>query len=161
MGCCITKVKELRDISKIKNVKYEETKVYIPPIKYGYVCKVYDGDTFTIASQMPGSKDIYRFSVRIKGIDCPELRTKDIDEKEIAILAREFAKNLYEETNNIVELREIKYDKYGRLCSHVYVNKKNVSEELLRERLAVEYDGGCKVSPLNWKEYYLRGNNRD
>lgn len=158
MGSCIGKVKNTNEKLKVQvdlsGTKYEETEVFIPPIKYGYVCKVYDGDTFTIVTKMPYSKKKYRFSVRIKGIDCPELRTKDAEEKEYAIMARDYVSQLFNEVDNIVRLDNITYDKYGRLCSDVYAGDKSVAEELLKAHLAVVYDGGHKVLPLSWKTYY-------
>lgn len=154
MGICITKIKNKKQEEIYKNIKYEDTKVYIPPIDYVYVCKVYDGDTFTIATKMPGSNEIYRFSVRIKGIDCPELRTKNSEEKEIAIIARDYLKSLIENNNNMVNLKNISYDKYGRLCSDVYIKDVCVKDKMLDNHLAVEYNGGTKILPLSWKDYY-------
>ena len=49
---------------------------FIAPINSGRVIKVYDGDTITVASKIPGLKKspIYKFSIRLNGIDCPEMR---------------------------------------------------------------------------------------
>ena len=160
MGSCVGKIKNQKDKLKVQldlnGTTYAETIQYIPPIRYGYVCKVYDGDTFTIASRMPGMDPNakYRFSVRIKGIDCPELRTKNSEEKEIAIIARDYLETLINENKKIVELRNTSYDKYGRLCSEVYINNINISEKMINNRLAVAYDGGTKVLPISWKQYY-------
>ena len=158
MGCCIGKLKNTNEKLKVKfelsGTKYQDTEVFIPPIKYGYVCKVYDGDTFTVVTKMPYSKKKYRFSVRIKGIDCPELRTQNQEEKEYAIMARDYVSQLFNEADNIVKLENIIYDKYGRLCCDVFIGDKSVADELLKARLAVVYDGGHKVLPLSWKQYY-------
>ena len=64
---------------------------FIPPLKAGRVIKVYDGDTITIATKVPGLIDspIYKFSVRLNGIDTPEMRGGGEDEKSIAVKARD------------------------------------------------------------------------
>ena len=55
----------------LDNINYKDTIPYIPNVTYGKVIKVYDGDTITIACKMPfDNSPIYRFSVRIAGIDC-------------------------------------------------------------------------------------------
>ena len=55
----------------LNNVEYDDTIPYIPELTHGKVVKVYDGDTITIASQLPGSSTLYRFSIRLAGIDTP------------------------------------------------------------------------------------------
>lgn len=60
---------------------------YIPPIKEGKVLKVYDGDTITIASKIEDK--FYKFSVRIRGVDCPEFRGDNETEKQAAIIVRD------------------------------------------------------------------------
>ena len=56
----------------------KETKIFIPPVSIAKVIKVYDGDTITVASRLPFTDErkdiIWRFSVRLNGIDCPEIR---------------------------------------------------------------------------------------
>ena len=69
--------------------EYKDLKAFIPEISCGKVIKVYDGDSITIGAKVGGVGRIYRFSVRLDGIDCPEMRTKDAGEKEMAILARD------------------------------------------------------------------------
>lgn len=157
MGVCYTKYQIKKIEKESLNYKYEETIQFIPPLnkKYVYVCKIYDGDTFTIATKLPWEKSkLYRFSVRVKGIDCPELRTKNENEKYVALKAKEYLTRMLRSSNNIVKLDNIIYDKYGRLCSDVYINEINYKERIIEQRLAVSYDGGCKVSPLNWRNYY-------
>lgn len=140
-----------------ENITWTNTKVFIPPLTHGYVIKVYDGDTITIATKLPliDDENYYRFSVRLRGIDTPEMKTSNEDEKEIALLAKEYVKNLV--YNKTVQLQDIEYDKYGRLLSNVYYNETNISTFLLEKRLALAYDGGTKVIPDSWKLYYETG----
>jgi len=65
-----------------KSILYENTEKYIPPIKKGRVIKIYDGDTITIAAKLPNfyfwnKSPIYRFNIRLNGIDCPEIKSKN------------------------------------------------------------------------------------
>ena len=147
-------------ISELLKVKYHDTELFLPPIKYGKVIKVYDGDTITIATKFTYPNNVFhRFSVRIKGIDTPEIRRKNKKEKEFAILAKNCVSKLA--LNKIVELKNIDKEKYGRILADVYVlsfddtldpknaKKINISEYLLKKKLAVAYNGGTKK---NWDE---------
>tara|TARA_B110000503_G_C7153955_1_gene416412 strand:- start:1721 stop:2140 length:420 start_codon:yes stop_codon:yes gene_type:complete len=135
------------------NITYKDTIPFIPPITEGKVVKVYDGDTITVATKLPyENSPYYRFSVRLKGIDCPEIKTKNKDEKECATLARDYLRNIL--MDKMVILKEVELEKYGRILAHVYFNDCNISDTLCEKRLAVKYDGGTKQCPDNWMEYY-------
>jgi micrococcal nuclease len=142
--------------SRFNNIEYSDTKPFVPDIKYGKVIKVYDGDTITIASKMPYKKSpVYRFSVRLNRIDCPEIKGKNDNEKECAKLAKKEIEEMI--MGKIVRLENVKMEKYGRLLAEVYYNNINLSEHLLEKRLAVTYDGGTKMVIDNWMEYYNHG----
>jgi micrococcal nuclease len=154
--------KDEKDNNNIDNewlnnpIDIKNTLLFVPPIEKGVVIKVYDGDTITIASKLPYNESpIYRFSVRINGIDCPEIKSKDENEKECAIIARETIEHLL--LNQIVSLQNIQHEKYGRILADVYIGDFNVGNYLLEQRLAVSYDGGTKISPTNWMNYYIKG----
>ena len=115
--------------------------------------KVYDGDTITIATKLPyDNSPYYRFSVRLKGIDCPEIKTSNLYEKECALIARDFLRELL--MDKIVVLKDVELEKYGRILAFVYIDEQNVSELLCEKKLAVKYEGGTKQSPKNWMNYY-------
>jgi endonuclease YncB( thermonuclease family) len=134
----------------INEVNYENTIKFIPPITFGKVIKVYDGDTITIANKMPyKTSTLYRFSVRLRGIDCPEIRSKNENEKRCAYIARDFVSNLI--MGKIVILKDIDLDKYGRILANVIINGSNLSDLLIEKGLAVVYDGRTKVGFSNEK----------
>ena len=134
-------------------IEYADTIPFVPPVSQCKVIKVYDGDTITIGQKLPfKNSPIYRFSVRINGIDCPEIKTKDADEKECAQLAKQFVTKLI--LNEIVTLKNINTEKYGRILADVYYKKNNIKDLLLERHLAVEYDGGTKKIPTSWMEYH-------
>jgi len=138
------------------NIEWNDTIPFVPPIYKGFVIKVYDGDTITIASKLPyKDSPMYRFSVRLNGIDCPEMKGKEQDEKQCAILAKNEVIELVLHKNII--LKNIKTEKYGRILADVYVNDFHVNQHMLEKRLAVIYDGGTKISPKNWLDYYYKG----
>ena len=136
----------------LEPIMWNQTIQFIPPITEGQVIKVYDGDTITIASRMPiPESPLYRFSVRLAGIDAPEIKGKSEDEKESALKAREALSNLL--LHKVVEIRNVKTEKYGRLLADVYLNELHINQWLLDQKLAVPYDGGTKISPESWLQY--------
>jgi endonuclease YncB( thermonuclease family) len=137
-------------------IEYKDTESFVPPIKRGIVIKVYDGDTITIASKLPYLKSpLYRFSVRLLGIDCPEIKGKDESERECAQLAKKELESLL--MNKTVELKNVKTEKYGRILADVYLDKIHINNYMIQKRMAVIYDGGTKKSPKNWMDYYMKG----
>lgn len=137
----------------MESITYKDTVTFIPPITEGKVVKVYDGDTITIATKLPyEDSPYYRFSVRLKGIDCPELRTKNKDEKECAILARDFLR--HQIMDKMILLKNVELEKYGRILADVYLNESNMSDLLCEHKLAVKYEGGTKNCPDNWMDYH-------
>jgi endonuclease YncB( thermonuclease family) len=141
----------------MQNILYKDTKPFIPPITGGKVIKVYDGDTITIASKLPYvDSELYRFSVRIKHIDCPEIRTNNPIEKRVGLLAKQF---VYDKCyDKIVEIKNLSTEKYGRILADIFIDNINIGDELVKHRLAVRYDGGRKHVPNNWEEYYEHNN---
>lgn len=140
------------------DVKWEDTQEFTFPITGGKVIKVYDADTITIASKLPYKESpIYRLSVRLNGLDTPEIKGKDVqnEEKEEAKIARDFVANMV--LNKYVRLENIQSEKYGRILADVYIGDVQLNELLLRERFAVKYDGGTKRKPASWLKYRMTG----
>jgi endonuclease YncB( thermonuclease family) len=138
------------------DIKWEDTVEFKFPIEGGRVIKVYDADTITIASKLPyDTSPLYRLSVRLNGIDTPEMKGKDISEEEktAAKLARDYVSNLV--LNKFVRLENICNEKYGRILADVYIGDINLNELLIKERYAVKYDGGTKKKPTSWLKYKL------
>ena len=140
------------------DIKWEDTVEFTFPIKGGRVIKVYDADTITIASKLPYNESpMYRLSVRLNGIDTPEMKGKGVEEEEknAAKLARDFVSNLA--LNKYVRLENIESEKYGRILADVYIGDVHLNDVLLKERYAVKYDGGTKIKPASWTKYRLTG----
>jgi len=144
MSCCVPSFfsSSVRRMSYLDNINYENTVPFIPPVKYGKVVKVYDGDTITLASRILNGTEIYRFSVRLNGIDSPEIKGKTEEEKQSAIKSREALKKLI--FNKCVKLYSVKTEKYGRILADVYLDDLHVNKWMLDNQLAEPYDGGTK-----------------
>ena len=154
-GFLRTKLEEDADLSDLDldRITYNNTKAFVPPVHYGKVIKVYDGDTFTIGTAL--YNQYFRFSVRMAGIDCAELKGSGENEKQIAIQSRD---RLSEKImNKTIKLENVKMDKYGRLLADIYVlpitnplKKYSVNQWMLDQGYAVPYDGGKKHRPPEW-----------
>jgi micrococcal nuclease len=137
-------------------VTWKDTVEYISPITEGIVVKVYDGDTITIASKMPyPDSPLFRFHVRLDGIDTPEIKSKTVEEKNIAKEARDALSSIC--MNKRITLQNVKNEKYGRILADVYCENVHLNEWLISQRYAVKYSGGTKVSPSSWSEYKTSG----
>lgn len=112
----------------------KNTTPFIPPITTGKVIKVYDGDTITIGTILYGNP--HRFSVRLNRIDTPELNHPLGPPARTALADRILDK--------IVVLRNVSYDKYGRLLADVDVDGDCINDWLLSESFAQPYSGGKK-----------------
>lgn len=140
------------------DIKWEDTIEFTFPITGGRVIKVYDADTITIASKLPyDASPMYRLSVRLNGIDTPEIKGKGVsdEEKEAAKVARDFVSNLV--FNKFIRLENVQTEKYGRILADVYIGDIHLNNLLIKERYAIKYDGGTKTKPTSWNRYRLTG----
>lgn len=110
--------------------------------------KNYDADTvtFNIPSVHPLIGD--KINIRVLGVDTPEIRTKNKCEKEKARNAKRLVKNLLKNAKRI-DLTNVSRGKYFRVVADVIIDGKSLSYYLLKNGLAVAYDGGKKKA-VNW-----------
>lgn len=106
--------------------------------------RCYDGDTCTFT--LPGIHPLFgeRINVRIAGIDTPEIRGKCPEEKALAKTAKRAAIDLLKDAKQIDLIRPER-GKYFRIVAEVVADGTNVGEALIRQGLAVLYDGGKKT----------------
>ena len=113
--------------------------------------RVVDGDTIDVTIDL--GFDLYKKErVRVAGVDTPEKRTRDLEEKALGIDATNWLKQKLEDTiDGEYELTirtELKggVGKYGRLLGWLYVGDEEVSlnEDMIEEGYAWAYDGGTK-----------------
>ena len=111
--------------------------------------RCYDGDTCTF--NVPSWPPIIgrKISVRILGIDTPEIRGKCDKEKVLAIKARDTVRVILGTANTErreIELRNMRRGKYFRILSDVFVDDMNVAQYLIYMGLARPYQGGKRKS---------------
>ena len=135
---------------------------------WGRVVNVYDGDTLTIVLSV--FNGIYKFSVRMNGIDTCEVKSKNDKNKELACFARsrllslitckdvsetcvlndrKKINNFLNKSTYFVWVECLEFDKYGRLLANIYIDdnsKESFSSILLNEKLAYEYKGDTKLN---------------
>ena len=113
--------------------------------------KVVDGDTIDVTIDL--GFDLYKKErVRIAGVDTPEKRTRDLEEKALGLDATYWMKDKLTETikgdEELIIRTELKggTGKYGRLLGWLYVGEDTVSlnEKMITEGYAWSYDGGTK-----------------
>ena len=109
----------------------------------------YDGDTVTF--NLPELHPIIgeKISIRVNGIDTPEIKGKCEKEKYDAQQAKEMVADILEDAENIV-LRNMERGKYFRIAADVIVDGESLGDMLIEAGMAVRYDGGKKNK--NWCE---------
>ena len=119
------------------------------------VNRVVDGDTIDVTIDL--GFDLYKKErVRVAGVDTPEKRTRNKEEKLLGIDATGWLKAKLEETikgdEELLIRTELKggVGKYGRLLGWLYVGESDVSlnEQMITEGYAHAYDGGTKNMDL-------------
>ena len=117
--------------------------------------KVLDGDTIDVTIDL-GFELYKKERVRIAGVDTPEKRTRNLEEKALGIDATNWLKEKLEGAINgdddLVIRTELEggVGKYGRLLGWLYIGDGNVSlnEKMIGEGYAHPYDGGTKNMDL-------------
>ena|SRR3989338_7095038 len=112
------------------------------------VLKNYDGDTITV--DIPGVHPLVgeNISVRVIGIDTPEMKGKGSCEKEAAQVAKELVGSMLKSAKR-VDLINVQRDKYFRILATVEADGRSIADALIKQKLAYAYDGGKKLQP-NW-----------
>ena len=117
------------------------------------VDRVVDGDTIDVTIDL-GFSVWKKMRVRMEGINTPESRTRDLEEKKHGLAAKDRLKSILEFNDNKCVLKVSGVGKYGRALATVLVeslsplNKEDsitlidVNKQLIEEGHAVEYHGG-------------------
>lgn len=118
-------------------------------IKISEIVSIYDGDTFRVNIDDYPPIVGKNISIRINGIDTPEKRTKCKKEKILAQRAKELTVQMLTNAKEI-KLLNTKRGKYFRIVADVYVDDVSIADTLIKNNLAVPYNGGTKTK--NWCE---------
>lgn len=123
-------------------VNYEMTCSYIPPIKYGKVVKVNDGNTITIATKLAYIDDtneesnIYRFIIYLDSV-CVSKNSllTESDKINIKVSKDELSKLIF---GRIVELKDINTHNNGHLYATVFLDSININDWMLEHKYVIK-----------------------
>jgi len=127
-------------------VSYENIKQLVK------ILHVVDGDTVDAAMYHQETKRIFKYRIRLYGIDTPEskpLKSNPDREQEIAAakMSKQAIIDKMKENNNLVVVQLYKLDKYGRLLGTFYgKNEENINDWMVRQGHAIAYFGKTKKS---------------
>jgi micrococcal nuclease len=115
---------------------------------YEYGCKVtrvVDGDTIDVDLDL-GFDIIYKCRVRLYGIDTPESRTRNKDEKARGKLAFKFLQDAINNGAHVILRTHLKDSKgkFGRVLASVIVDGIDVNQQMVVNHMAVRYEGQSK-----------------
>jgi micrococcal nuclease len=109
--------------------------------------KVVDGDTIDADIDLGFDISLTK-RIRLAGVDTPESRTADTNEKKYGLESKEWLKHRCENAKNILIKTELpdSTEKYGRIIGHLFINGEETSlnNQMIIEGYAWEYDGGTK-----------------
>lgn len=109
----------------------------------------YDGDTLYVT--MPGLPDsIRQMSVRVAGIDTPEIRGQCPAERAYAVQARDYVATLLTDsiaTGTPIRFCDPSWGRYGgRVVAYVAIGDQWLHDIMIHAHLARPYDGGKRAS---------------
>lgn len=116
---------------------------------YEYKCevtRVVDGDTIDCILDL-GFSILHKCRVRLYGIDTPESRTRDLDEKARGKLASKFLEDSIKNGEEVILRSELKDSKgkYGRVLGSIVVDDLDINQAMVEQNLAVKYFGQSKT----------------
>tara|TARA_A100001011_G_C13894821_1_gene668530 strand:+ start:96 stop:524 length:429 start_codon:yes stop_codon:yes gene_type:complete len=110
------------------------------------IIKIIDGDTVDVDLDLGFSVWLRKQRVRLYGIDTPESRTRDLEEKKRGLLAKDKIKEFCP-VGSSIELKTIIGDergKFGRILGILEVDDIDVNKYLVENNYAVAYHGQSK-----------------
>ena len=117
------------------------------PSPYSYrvksIVKIIDGDTFDCIMDL-GFDVLLKARVRMAGIDTPESRTRDLEEKKFGLLAKEWLIAHLNDDIIISTQLDNEKGKFGRVLGTVWAEGTNINEKMIEEHMAVRYHGQAK-----------------
>ena len=120
------------------------SKVKPEPFSYNATAvKIIDGDTVDALVDV-GFSIMTKKRIRFRGINTPESRTRDKEEKVRGLAAKDRVVELLSENDNKFILKSYGVGKYGRCLGELFVDghEESINQVLVNEGHAVEYWGG-------------------
>ena len=113
---------------------------------YEYKCdvkRIVDGDTVDVIIDL-GFSIFYSTRVRLYGIDTPESRTRNKDEKVRGLLSKDYLKEWLDQGGVVIRTYRDKRGKFGRVLGEMVVGGRNINLLMVDENYAVKYEGQSK-----------------
>lgn len=110
------------------------------------VLNIVDGDTVDLEIDVGFSISIKQ-RARLLGIDAPESKTKNLEEKALGLKAKKALQDLTKDNSSVI-IKTHKDDKYGRLLVEIFINGVNINQKLISEGYAWSYSGATKTKDL-------------
>ena len=115
---------------------------------YEYPCKiirVIDGDTVDVDIDLGFDVWLKKQRVRLYGVDTPESRTSDKEEKKYGLKAKAFVvQHLPQGSSQVLRTRLDKKGKFGRILGEFVIDKTTINDLLVDQHHAVPYTGQSK-----------------
>jgi micrococcal nuclease len=100
--------------------------------------KIIDGDTIDAEIDL-GFKISVRKRIRFLGINAPETRTRDLEEKQAGLKTKSRLETLFDASKGVFTLKSHGVGKFGRVLGEIFIENININELLLKEGLASKY----------------------
>ena len=107
------------------------------------ITKIIDGDTIDVDIDLGFDCWLHKQRIRLHGIDTPESRTRDLEEKKYGLAAKAFVEKFIP-LGSTALLNTKEKGKYGRYLGDFKVKNQWLCTELLKHRHAVKYEGQSK-----------------
>jgi micrococcal nuclease len=106
--------------------------------------RVVDGDTIDALVDL--GFDIWKkVRIRMVGMNAPESRTKDLEEKKLGLAAKSRLNELLESNDFIFTLQSHGVGKFGRCLGEIFIEENiSINQTLINEGYATEYYGGAR-----------------
>ena len=105
-----------------------------PNVKVSRLLRVIDGDTFACDIDEHSAIAGKNISIRLRGINTPELRSRNPEERKSANLEKQRLSDLLNSAR-VIELRNIDRDKYFRIDADVYIDGESLQPTLNQQYL--------------------------
>ena len=117
--------------------------------------RVVDGDTIDVDIALGFDVMLKKQRIRLYGINTPESRTRDLEEKKYGLAAKARLKELLENGETLslrTGIDKKARGKYGRILGTLFADGVNLNQQLLDEGHAIGYFGGTKNKTKWWLE---------
>ena len=107
--------------------------------------RIVDGDTIDVDIDLGFNMILSKQRIRLYGIDTPESRTRDKEEKFYGKLSAKFLKEQCKNNSEIFLKTYLdKKGKFGRILGELIVEGVNINKMMIEKYMAVEYHGQSK-----------------